>query len=160
PVAWHDLSEEGLRQLPTKVIDLDRERFARLAWDTGVGYAFHTQDTPEGTIEHGTITRLGGAGVVAPLVGREGTHGILYVMPLPEGEVARAATRATALGTFGGLVLEAVQLEKRIEVMWHVASEQLSDGIALLDADLRIVRVNSAELRLLGRGESEVVGRR
>jgi PAS domain S-box-containing protein len=160
PIAWHDLSDEGMRQLPTKVIDLDRERYARLAWDTGVGYAIHASETVEGTTEHATVARLGSPGVVAPLMGRDGPHGLLYGIPQPGEDLPRAVTLATTLGTFGGLVLEAVQLEARAEVMWHAASEQISDGIALLDRDQRIVRVNSAELRLLGMEEAEVVGKK
>jgi PAS domain S-box-containing protein len=158
-VAWHDLTEEGQRTIGAKKIDLDRERFARLAWDNRIGYAVHLADVEAGTVEHATVTRLG-AGVVAPLMGRDGPHGLLYGVPRGDSDFARAVTLATTLGTFGGMVLEAVQLEARAQVMWQAASEQLTDGIALLDADLRIVRVNSAELKLLGRTEADVIGRR
>jgi PAS domain S-box-containing protein len=157
-VAWHDLSEEGERTISSKRIDLDRERFARLAWENHIGYAMHLADVEPGTCEHATTARVG-AGVVAPLMGRNGPHGILYGVPREGSDFARAVTLATTLGAFGGMVLEAVQLEARAQVMWKAASEQLTDGIALLDADLRIVRVNSAELKLLERGESEVIGR-
>ncbi|HEY2510379.1 MAG TPA: ATP-binding protein, partial [Polyangiaceae bacterium] len=112
-----------------------------------------------GTTEHATVKRLG-PGVVAPLMGRDGPHGLLYGVPRAGEDLPRAVTLATTLGTFGGMVLEAVQLEARADVVWQAASEQLSDGITLLDHDLRIVRVNSAELRLLRKEEVEVVGRR
>ncbi len=157
-VAWHDLTDEGERTIKDKRIDLERERFARLAWDTGVGYAVPLSGVEEGTVEHATVARLGEA-VTAPLMGRDGAHGILYGVPRPGSDIARALTLATTLGRFGGMVLESVQLEARAEVMWGSASEQLTDGIALLDPDLRIVRVNSAELRLLERLEADVVGR-
>jgi PAS domain S-box-containing protein len=159
PVAWHDLSEEGERSIERTRIDLDRERFARLAWDTGIGYAIRAGEPEPGTVEDTTVTRVG-AGIVAPLMGRDGAHGILYGVPHPASDFARAATLATTLGTFGGMVLESVQLEARAEVMWQSASEQLTDGIALLDSELRVVRVNSAELRLLGRTEADVLGRK
>ncbi len=158
PVAWHDLSEEGQKTIRTKRIDLDRERFARLAWDTSVGYAVHVEDVVAGTIEHATVGRLG-TGVVAPLLGREGPHGLLMGIPRVGDDLSRAVTLATTLGTFGGLVLEAVQLEARAEIMWQAASEQLSDGIVLLDSDLRIVRVNSAERKLLHFRGDDIVGR-
>jgi PAS domain S-box-containing protein len=159
-IAWHDLSEEGMRAVPTKVIDLDREHFARLAWDTGVGYAIHAAEAPEGTVEHATVSRLGSPGVIAPLMGRDGPHGLIYGVPRVGEDLARAVTLATTLGTFGGLVLEAAQLEARVEVMWHSASEQLTDGIALLDRDLRIARVNTAEQRLLGLTEAQLLGKK
>jgi len=156
PVAWHDVTEEGLRTLPSKRIDLDHERFARLAWDTSVGYAVHAEDVAKGTIEHSVVERLG-TGVVAPLLGREGPHGLLMGIPRAGEDLSRAVTLATTLGTFGGLVLEAVQLEARAEIMWQAASEQLPDGIILFDAEMRVVRANSAELRLLGVGD--IIGR-
>ena len=158
-VAWHDLTEQGARVIRRKRIDLDRERFARLAWDTGVGYAVPLADVEPGTVEHETVVRVGD-GVVAPLMGRDGAHGILYGVPGPSSDFPRAVTLATTLGRFGGMVLEAVQLEARADVMWQSASEQLTDGIALLDPELRIVRVNTAEIRLLQRPESDVLGRR
>ena len=157
-VAWHDLSEEGRRTITEKRIDLDRERFARLAWDTRLGYALHLADLEPGTVEQATVARLG-SGVVAPLMGRDGPHGILYGLPRPGSDFVRAVTLATTLGTFGGMVLEAVQLEARAEVMWEAASEQLTDGIALLDRDLRVVRANSAMQKLLRRTEQDLVGR-
>ena len=73
-VAWHELTEEGERTISAKKIDLDRERFARRAWDTGVGYAIDQADLEPGTVEHATVARLGPA-VVAPLMGRAGAHG-------------------------------------------------------------------------------------
>jgi PAS domain S-box-containing protein len=158
-VAWHDLTPEGEETISEKKIDLDRERFARLSWDNRIGYAVNLADLEPGTCEHATVARLGPA-VIAPLMGRDGPHGILYSVPRAGSDSARAVMLATTLGTFGGMVLEAVQLEARAQVEWHAASEQLTDGIALLDPDLRIVRVNSAELRLLGRDESDVIGRR
>jgi PAS domain S-box-containing protein len=158
-VAWHDLSEEGERSIASQVLDLDRERLSRLAWENRIGYAIPVAEAEPGSLEHATATRLG-PGVVAPLMGREGPHGLLLGIPNLGSDVARALTLATTLGTFGGLVLEAVQLEARAQVMWRAASEQLTDGIALLDADLRVVRVNSTELRLMNRSESDVAGRR
>ena len=158
-VAWHDLPAAWEQRVRETRVDLDRERFARLAWDNGIGYAINLADAAPGSLEHATVARLG-TGVVAPLMGRDGAHGLLYGLPHPESDFARAVTLATTLGTFGGMVLEAVQLEARAEVMWHSASEQLSDGIALLDTALRVVRVNSAELRLLARPEGEILGRR
>ncbi len=160
-VAWQDVSEEGQRLLPEKRIVLERERFARLAWDTGVGYAIHESELAPGTTEHATVSRLKSAMVVAPLAGRDGPHGLLYGAAREGEDLARAVALATTLGTFCGMVLEAVQLEARADVMWHAASEQLSDGIALLDGDLRVVRVNSAERRLLGGVPAgEIVGKR
>jgi PAS domain S-box-containing protein len=158
PVAWHDVTPDGLLTIHTKRIDLDRERFSRLAWDTSVGYAVHAEDVAEGTLEHATVSRLG-TGVVAPLLGREGPHGLLMGIPRAGEDLSRAVTLATTLGTFGGLVLEAVQLEARAEIMWQAASEQLSDGIVLLDSNLRVVRINSAERRLLDFRGADVVGR-
>jgi PAS domain S-box-containing protein len=158
-VAWHDLSEEGRETITSKQIDLDRERYARLAWDTGAGYAVRLGDLEEGTLEHATVARLG-MGVVAPLMGREGPHGLLYGIPRPPQDMTRAVMLATTLGLFGGMVLEAVQLEARVETMWQAAGEQLTDGITLIDADLRVVRMNDAELRLIGKSESEVLGQR
>ena len=72
-IAWHELSEEGLRQLPFKFrIDLDKERFARLAWTSGVGHAIRETEVPapRRTVERATVSRLG-PGVVAPIVGRD-----------------------------------------------------------------------------------------
>jgi PAS domain S-box-containing protein len=158
-VAWHDLSEAAEKKIRGMKVDLDRERFARLAWDNGVGYAVHLADVEPGTVEHAAVSGLG-AGIIAPLMGREGAHGILAGVPYPDSDFSRAVTLATTLGMFGGMVLEAVQLEASADVMWESASEQLTDGIALLGPDLRIVRVNSAMLRLLQRPKADVLGRR
>jgi two-component system NtrC family sensor kinase len=158
-VAWHDLSEEAEKTIRRMKVDLERERFSRLAWDNGVGYAVRLEDVAPGTFEYTAVSALG-PGIVAPLMGRDGAHGILAGVPDRDADFARAVTLATTLGTFGGMVLEAVQLEARADVMWESASEQLSDGIALLGPDLRVGRVNSAMLRLLDRPETEVLGRR
>jgi two-component system NtrC family sensor kinase len=158
-VAWHDLTEEGERKIREMRVDLDRERFARLAWDNGTGYAVQVDEVAPGTVEHTAVSGFG-TGIVAPLMGRDGAHGILAGVPYPDSDFARAVTLATTLGTFGGMVLEAVQLEARADVMWESASEQLTDGIGLLGPDLRIMRVNSAELRLLQREAPQVLGRR
>jgi PAS domain S-box-containing protein len=158
-VAWHDLTEEAEKNIRGMKVDLDRERFSRLAWDNGVGYAVRLEDVAPGSFEHTAVSALG-PGIVAPLMGRDGAHGILAGVPDRNADFARAVTLATTLGTFGGMVLEAVQLEARADVMWESASEQLTDGIALLGPDLRIGRVNSAMLRLLDRPETEVLGRR
>jgi PAS domain S-box-containing protein len=50
--------------------------------------------------------------------------------------------------------------EERADAFWHAASEQLRDGIALIDADYRIVKVNSAMQRLLQKGDDAILGRR
>jgi PAS domain S-box-containing protein len=157
PVAWHDLSHEGLHTIGSKRLDLERERFSRLAWDTSVGYAVRVEDALEGTVEHATVARLG-TGIIAPLIGRRGPHGLLMGIPRPGDDITRAVTLATTLGTFGGLVLDAVQLEARAEVIWQAASEQLTDGVVLFDSDLRITRINSAQRRIL-ETDTELVGK-
>jgi PAS domain S-box-containing protein len=157
-VAWDALDEESLRSVADIRIDLDREGGARRAWETGFGHVLRLEDLEPGTIEHATAVRLG-TGIVAPLAGRSGTHGLLYGGPVSDHEAARAVMLATTLGTFGGLVLDAVQLEERAKVMWAAASEHLPDGVVLLDSSLRIVRVNSAERRLLGTRGEGMLGR-
>jgi two-component system, cell cycle sensor histidine kinase and response regulator CckA len=52
-----------------------------------------------------------------------------------------------------------VDAEQRAEAVWHAASELLTDGIALLDRDLRIVRTNRNETTELAIGTA-VVGKR
>jgi PAS domain S-box-containing protein len=157
-VAWHGLDEEIIRSIADLRVDLDREHGARRAWESGIGHALRLEDLEPGTVEHATALRLG-TGIVAPLAGRSGTHGVLYAGPVSDQEVARAVMLATTLGTFGGLVLDAVQLEQRAKVMWEAASEHLPDGVVLLDSSLRIVRVNSAERRLLGARGEGMLGR-
>ena len=156
-VAWHDLSDEGILKIGAERLDLDREKFSRLSWDTNVGYVVRLEEVAEGTLEHATVSRLG-TGIVAPLLGRKGPHGLLMGIPRPGDDLSRAVTFATTLGTFGGLVLETVQLEARAEIIWQAASEQLTDGVVLFDSDLRIVRINSAQRRIL-ETETDLVGR-
>jgi PAS domain S-box-containing protein len=148
-VAWHDLPDESRSVIDGLRIDLDRERCGRLAWETGKGQLLHASELQPGTVEHTAASRLG-VGVVAALTGRNGPHGLLYALPKQEEDLSPAIAVATTLGTFAGMVLEALQLEARADVMWRAASEQLSDGIVLLDPQLRVLRINSAERRLLG----------
>jgi PAS domain S-box-containing protein len=49
--------------------------------------------------------------------------------------------------------------EQRAEDLWRAASERLTDGIAIMDADCRVLRVNSALLTLLRMSEADVVGK-
>jgi two-component system, NtrC family, sensor kinase len=49
--------------------------------------------------------------------------------------------------------------EQRAEDLWRAASERLTDGIAIMDADYRILRVNSALLAQLGAREADVIGK-
>jgi PAS domain S-box-containing protein len=49
--------------------------------------------------------------------------------------------------------------QQRAEDLWRAASERLTDGIAIIDAELRILRVNSAMLALLRTNEASVVGK-
>jgi PAS domain S-box-containing protein len=49
--------------------------------------------------------------------------------------------------------------EQRAEDLWHAASEQLTDGIALISRDYRIVKINSALARMLRRSPAEILGK-
>ena len=166
-VAMHDVTDATAVDLPRIRIDLGREKFARLAWDNGVGYIVEAPETNPGSVEHKVSSRLAGRAIVAPLMGRNGPHGLIYGLTRDTDDPARVLTLATTLGTFGGMIFEAVQLEARVkrdeeraQVMWQSASERLTDGISLLDGELRIVRVNSAERALLGLAEEEIIGKR
>jgi PAS domain S-box-containing protein len=156
-VASFDLGDVESRRLPTIRIDLDKEKFARLAWENGTGYIVSPETAPEGTIEYAVVARLEGRAIVAPLVGRSGVHGLLYGVGRPEDDPERALALATTLGTFGGMILEAVQHEARAQIMWQAASERLSDGIALLDHGRCVVRVNSAQRALLDLDEGDIL---
>ncbi len=158
-VASCELTEEGAREVDRLRIDLDRERFAQLAWQNAVAFVVEPSEVPDDSVE-AAIRRTPGRGIVAPLMGRSGPHGLLYGVGRAADDADRALALATTLGTFGGMIYEAVQLEARAQIMWQSASERLTDGIALLDGSRRVVRVNSAERALLRREESEIVGRR
>lgn len=145
---------------------LQNERNALRAWETRKAQVFRLNDTSPGSVEHFVKGKIGGDSFVAPLVGRDGVHGIVYATVRPGTDVEQAMAMAETLAALGGMVLETVQLERRAkkdeeraEVMWHAASERLTDGIALLDRDLRIVRVNSAECALMGMTREQILGK-
>jgi PAS domain S-box-containing protein len=50
-------------------------------------------------------------------------------------------------------------LETRAADLWRAASERLADGIAIMDADYRVLRVNSALLTMLAAEEADIVGK-
>jgi PAS domain S-box-containing protein len=50
--------------------------------------------------------------------------------------------------------------EQRAEDFWQAASEQLTDGIALIDLEYRVVKVNSAMQGLLLRSADDILGRK
>jgi PAS domain S-box-containing protein len=158
-VASYDLRERTPSQLEELRLELDQEHFARLAWETGAGYVVDGARTTPGSIEHKVMEGVRESVVVAPMTGRSGAHGLLYAAARDGDDPRRTLALATMLGTFGGMILEAVQLEARAQIMWQSASERLTDGIALLDGSRRIVRVNSAERALLGKTDAEIVGR-
>ena len=158
---------ERVSALGDERIVLARERMASRAWESGEAHVVRLEDTTDGSIEHTTSLRLGGHSFVAPLVGREGPHGIMYAHGRTGDDVDRALALATTLGRVGGMILEAVQLElrakrdeERAEALWHVASERLSDGVALLDRELRVVRVNSAACAMLDVKPADILGKR
>jgi PAS domain S-box-containing protein len=159
-VASYDLVERTTEELQALRLDLDREHFARLAWETGAGYVVDLDATTPGSIENVVMKRVNESVVVSPMMGRSGAHGLLYAATRDGDDPRRTLALATTLGTFGGMILEAVQLEARAQIMWQSASERMTDGIALLDGARRVVRVNSAERTLLALGEAEILGRR
>jgi signal transduction histidine kinase len=128
----------------------EADALRRATVDASFGSLARARESRVAQMSSGHAT-LGGPSIVAPLAGREGVHGLLCGHG--EGhDLERTIAIATMLGTFGGMVLESVQLERRAEAMWEAASERLTDGIALLDRELRVVRMNSAETLLLGAG--------
>jgi two-component system, NtrC family, sensor kinase len=94
---------------------------------------------------------------------RKKDGGVVWVVP--------AASQMTILGepyivsvlldvtAEAALESRAKKDEQRAEDLWRAASERLTDGIAIMDAEYRILRVNSALLAQLGAAEADVVGK-
>jgi PAS domain S-box-containing protein len=167
PAAFWRHGEGSSTIPPDRRLDLAREQCSRRAWQSGVACAIVAADTAPDTMEREWISALGGTFVVAPLMGRAGPYGIIGAQVREGGDMERALAFATTLGSFGGLVLETVQLEARAErgqqradMLWVAASERLTDGIALIDGDLRVLRVNSAFRSLLKVNEDQCIGKK
>ncbi len=152
------------------VLDLDREPVALRAWETGMGSLVSGREAAPGTLEWAAISWARGEGdascIVVPLMGRRGAYGLVYAVRTGWDDTERALAMATMLASFGGLVLETMQLEarakrdeQRAEDLWHAASERLTDGIALIDHDYRVMRINSAMRALVQTEERDIVGK-
>jgi PAS domain S-box-containing protein len=151
-------------------VDLDAEAFAGLAWETRIAQRVARDGTADGSFERRLVDQFGPHVFVTPLVGRGEPRGLMYGHGKRSKDFGRALALATTLGGFGGMILDAARLEaaakrdaERAEVVWQAASERLSDGVMLLDEDLRVIRVNSAECALLGGlglGGKDIMGRR
>ncbi len=129
-VAWHNLTAEGERTIADKRLDLGRERYARLTWEEGLGRAMTLAELEPGTVEHSTVARLG-PGIMAPLMGRDGPHGLILGIPREGSDLARAVALGTTLATFGGMVFEAVQLRTQLISSDRLASiGRLAAGVA------------------------------
>jgi PAS domain S-box-containing protein len=153
------------------VLDLGREPLALRAWETGMGSSVGSDQAAPGTLEHAAIAWASGGAdgscIIVPLMGRRGAYGLVYAVRAAWDDTERALAMATMLASFGGLVLETVQLEarakrdeQRAEDLWHAASERLTDGIALIDSDYRVMRINSAMRALVQSEETEIVGKK
>ena len=151
-------------------LDLDQESLSRRAWETGVGAVVSRDQAEPGTVEYTAMSSMKGSAeascIVVPLMGRRGVYGLVCAVHTTWHDIDRALAMATTLASFGGLVLEAVQLEarakrdeQRAEDLWYAASERLTDGIALIDSAYGVMRVNSAMRALLGSEDGEIVGR-
>ncbi len=132
-------------------VDWVRDSAAARARATGASVAVNADldDPIDGDLARRLAGALPGRCILSPLLGRAGAYGLLSSHVEPPGDEYRALAMATTLGGFGGMILESVQLERRAETVWKAASERLTDGIALLDRELRIVRMNSPEALLL-----------
>jgi PAS domain S-box-containing protein len=153
------------------IFDLDREPNALRAWETGMGSSVSIDQAAPGTLAWAAISWARGVTdascIVVPLLGRRGAYGLVYAVRAASDDSDRALAMATTLASFGGLVLETVQLEaraksdeQRAEDLWHAASERLTDGIALIDRDYRVVRINSAMCALVQSSDTDIVGRK
>ena len=151
-VASHGLAEADASELLRARMDWSTEVFAGRARASRAAQVLVPDEATPGGLERVFGERLGGRCILSPLLGREGAHGLLCGHGPETDDVERALALATMLGGFGGMILEGVQLERRAEAVWQAASERLTDGIALLDRDLRVVRMNSQEADLLGLG--------
>jgi PAS domain S-box-containing protein len=140
-------------------IDWVRDSAAARARATRAAVNVDLDDPIDGGMARRLADVLPGRCILSPLLGRTGAYGLLSSHVEPLGDEYRALAVATTLGGFGGMILESVQLERRAETVWKAASERLTDGIALLDRDLRIVRMNSVEALLLPEGAG-ALGRR
>jgi PAS domain S-box-containing protein len=100
---------------------------------------------------------------------RDGT--VLWVVPsagplIVEGEsyLVSVLTDVTAVLVAETRVSQLEALARsdreRAELLWQAASELLTDAVALLDEDRRVVRCNTALSTLLGRSPEDIVGRR
>jgi PAS domain S-box-containing protein len=81
-----------------------------------------------------------------------------------DGSVLWVAPTASLVDVAGEQLIVSVlkdvtALLEHAEQMWQAASERLTDGIALLDRDLRVVRCNTALCALLRRDHTDMVGR-
>lgn len=157
-------------ELPS-ALDLDREPVALRAWETGRGSLVSREQAAPGTLERAAISWARGmvdaSCIVVPLMGRRGAYGLVYAVRAAGDDTERALAMATMLASFGGLVLETMQLEARVkrdeqraEDLWHAASERLTDGIALIDHDYRVMRINSAMSTLLQSEDTDIVGKK
>ncbi len=142
-------------------IDWVRDPAAARARATRAAVAVHPDldDPVDGLLARRLADALPGRCILSPLLGRAGAYGILSSHVPSQADEPRALALATTLGSFGGMILESVQLERRAETVWKAASERLTDGIALLDRDLRIVRMNSPEALLL-RSDANAMGKK
>jgi PAS domain S-box-containing protein len=157
-------------ELPS-VLELDREPTALRAWETGMGSSVSADQATSGTLESAAIgwarDVADASCIVVPLLGRRGAYGLVYAVRAASDDTDRALAMATMLANFGGLVLETVQLEaraerdeQRAEDLWHAASERLTDGIALIDRDYRVMRINSAMRALVQSEAADIVGKK
>ena len=152
--ASHGLAAQQTTALAELHIDWVRDSAAARTRATRAAVAVHPDldDPVDGPLARRLAATLPGRCILAPLIGRAGAYGLLSSHVEPLGDEYRALALATTLGGVGGMILESVQLERRAEAVWKAVSERLTDGIALLDRDLRIVRMNSPEALLLEPG--------
>ena len=164
-VATYESSSREPMAMTGEALDLDVESLGRRAWDEGRALLVHVADTEPGSMEHAHALRVGDRAFVAPLLGRGGACGLVYGVLAPDDDAEAMLAAATTLGEFGGIVLEAMQLEQRAardseraELMWQSAIEHTSSGYALLDGERRLLRVNRALCELLKQDAKDLVG--
>ena len=92
---------------------------------------------------------------VVPTAAPIAVEGVVYIVSALKDVTALLEAEARVRE----LELRAQADRDRAELLWQAASEQLTDGAALFDEHLRVVRCNSALATLLRRPLTELVGR-
>jgi len=145
-------NEVALRQYGYTLEEILERRIHDLlcdAFDVDGELASITAQEPSRALDRRRHRRKDGSLLwVLPSVRRMTIGGEAYVVSVPQDVTAVAL-----------LETRAKKEQERAEDLWHAASERLADGIAIIDRDYRILRLNNAMLALLRATEADVVGK-